>query len=511
MVDETRGLRKKEGVTPAERYLKTLCDGTFLSLWSFSGIYRDQGANKGLEKEICDLLVVFGNHVLIFSDKACRFPVGEDMTVAWKRWFRRGVVESAKQAWGAERWIREHPDRVFIDPGCKKRFPFPLPSPDKAVFHLIVVAHHVSEVCARHLGSSGSLMIQSKLHGVENHFTNGDPFTVGDLEPAKSFVHVLDDTSLHLLMGTLDTVSDFVAYLGRKERLLRGPVAISSPGEEELLALYLQRVDHAGMHDFGVPLERATFAFSEGTWSAFCSNPQRMAQIEANRISYSWDKLIEKFSFHAVTDTQHFPGPNPVEVTEKILRFMAAEPRTSRRGLAHTIHDMLATTPAGIRRTRVVMPSALGEPYYVFLLFPRLAYLEYDEYRKLRSNALNICFKITKLQYPDAMHIVGVATESDPDSETISEDAAYFDASSWSEEEAEEARELQKATGFLTRTTKRSVHVDEYPEPQELPTMKVGRNDRCPCGSGRKYKKCHGSPHAIGWRAKTDSAQVRRP
>ena len=25
------------------------------------------------------------------------------------------------------------------------------------------------------------------------------------------------------------------------------------------------------------------------------------------------------------------------------------------------------------------------------------------------------------------------------------------------------------------------------------PTPKVGRNDPCPCGSGKKYKKCHGS------------------
>ena len=23
---------------------------------------------------------------------------------------------------------------------------------------------------------------------------------------------------------------------------------------------------------------------------------------------------------------------------------------------------------------------------------------------------------------------------------------------------------------------------------------KIGRNAPCPCGSGRKYKKCHGSP-----------------
>jgi len=25
---------------------------------------------------------------------------------------------------------------------------------------------------------------------------------------------------------------------------------------------------------------------------------------------------------------------------------------------------------------------------------------------------------------------------------------------------------------------------------------KVGRNDPCPCGSGKKYKKCHGADEA---------------
>ncbi|HFE66519.1 MAG TPA: hypothetical protein ENJ93_04570, partial [Chloroflexi bacterium] len=25
---------------------------------------------------------------------------------------------------------------------------------------------------------------------------------------------------------------------------------------------------------------------------------------------------------------------------------------------------------------------------------------------------------------------------------------------------------------------------------------KIGRNDPCPCGSGKKYKKCHGRPGA---------------
>jgi preprotein translocase subunit SecA len=38
------------------------------------------------------------------------------------------------------------------------------------------------------------------------------------------------------------------------------------------------------------------------------------------------------------------------------------------------------------------------------------------------------------------------------------------------------------------------VAVAEAPKkrPQMRPTQKVGRNDPCPCGSGKKYKHCHG-------------------
>ena len=32
----------------------------------------------------------------------------------------------------------------------------------------------------------------------------------------------------------------------------------------------------------------------------------------------------------------------------------------------------------------------------------------------------------------------------------------------------------------------------EEPEEAPLPNRKVGRNDPCPCGSGKKFKKCHG-------------------
>ena len=32
----------------------------------------------------------------------------------------------------------------------------------------------------------------------------------------------------------------------------------------------------------------------------------------------------------------------------------------------------------------------------------------------------------------------------------------------------------------------------QQPQLEQVP--KVGRNERCPCGSGKKYKKCHGDP-----------------
>jgi len=33
---------------------------------------------------------------------------------------------------------------------------------------------------------------------------------------------------------------------------------------------------------------------------------------------------------------------------------------------------------------------------------------------------------------------------------------------------------------------------DHPAQPHRLAEPKTGRNDPCPCGSGKKYKKCHG-------------------
>ena len=66
-------IKRADGITESERYLKLLCDCTFLSLWSYSGVFRDQGLGKGTEgKEVCDLLLMLRSFMNMKACDSCR-------------------------------------------------------------------------------------------------------------------------------------------------------------------------------------------------------------------------------------------------------------------------------------------------------------------------------------------------------------------------------------------------------------------------------------------------------
>jgi len=476
-------IRKGHPVTPSEAYLAKLAGRTFLSLWSYSGIHRDQGKSgaKGIGKELCDLLVVFGKHVLVFSDKYCNFQTDKPLPLAWSRWFRSAIADSARQAQGAARWILEHPERLYLDSECTRRFPLEIPRKELKV-HLIVVGQGISQHVASHFGDSGSLMIRSYLRGVDAHT---DPFVVGDLDPTRPFVHVLDDESLTTLMESRDTVSDFVEYLVKREALLRGPVNISSTGEEELLAIYLTKMNTHGEHDFvfssGEGEAPSAIFLDQGHWRAFQESALRKRQREEDRISYLWDSAIESFAKHAMVGTQHFVTPGGFSDSERILRFMAAEPRFKRRQFAADLERMLTTTPGDHRRVRVIIPEDPGLPYYVFLLLP--APTEeggYEEYRVMRREHLAACCIVTRLWNPKAHHIVGIATETGPPGIPRSEDLCYVDGSHWTSEAEDEARRLQQEFEILLNPTVDQELVQEYPGSRITTPARVGRHPERP-------------------------------
>jgi hypothetical protein len=96
----------------------------------------------------------------------------------------------------------------------------------------------------------------------------------------------------------------------------------------------------------------------------------------------------------------------------------------------------------------------------------------YEEYRRVRLEYLNCCLRVVKLRWPDALDVVGFATESDRGVRG-SEDAAYLDARGWSAADQEDAKRLQKNLGILVSPDMLRAHVSEYPPPESQRTKQA--------------------------------------
>jgi len=457
---------QSEGVTASERYLHQLCKKSFLSLWSYVGIFRNQGNARGGDgKEVIDLLVVFGNVVILFSDKVCTYPQAPS-DIAWKRWVKNTVFDGASQVFGAERWIRDFPNRLFLDRSCKQQLPLDI-DPDQCRFYRIVVAHGAAAACIDHFGGgSGSLVVRPDVVGDQHwHGQNVDPFVIGQLNPAKGFVHVFDDVSLEIILSTLDTISDFTQYLDKKEAFILSGKLAYAMGEEQLVASYLSNMNVEGDHDFEhPPLGYDGIYFEAGRWTDFCAKPERARQIAANRGSYFWDNIIERFCANALSGTLYYTSGTGIAHTDIALRFLAREGRTRRRMLAGALMEILQSTK-GWRKARLIFPSYSGDPYYVFLLLEPRDEKPYSEYREVRRNILNSYCHAVKIVCPDAKDIIGLATET-AKSDGRSEDVIYLDAREWDSETDAWAREERTRLSIFQEVRKQEGRVDEYPDEQ---------------------------------------------
>jgi hypothetical protein len=481
-------IRKNESVTDSERFLNALCERTFLSLWSYPSIFRDQRVRgRGDGKEICDAFVIFGHDIIVLSDKACSPSASRDPVVRWRRWFSRAIESAAEQCWGAERWIREHPDRLFLDRACTEKFPLPLPDITAARFHLVIVARGIA-------AESGGLALSSEIRAFDAHKSR--PFIIGDLDPDRTFVHVFDDRAVEVVLQTVDTAADFVGYLNRRAAVLRSRSIVAAGGEPDLLATYLSHMSsEADEHDFRLPVTGPVL-IEEGSWGRFSAKPERLAQLEADNISYVWDQLIEEFAAHAWAGTQYHKPNDPIPDTEQILRFMASENRFTRRWLAKTLLQIAFEASSDDRRTRYVRSLKPGRPYYVFCKVRHKETWTYEEYRRIRLALLKDLLPITKQKFADVVDVVGIAFDHDG----RSFDAAYFDARSWTKDDDERAARRAKEIDALQSPVETPVEGDEYPRARSRhivipPEMRIAPWELCPCRSGEFFSMCHGSKY----------------
>ncbi|WP_152976959.1 hypothetical protein [Burkholderia pseudomallei] len=459
-----------EGVNDSERVLMRLCRRSFLSLWSFANLHTDEDMRngRGSAKEFADVLVVFGNDVVIFSDKHVPFQENKPLDVAWKRWYKRAVEESVRQLHGAMNWVKRFPQRVFLDSKCQRPLPVAIPGPENARFHLVAVTRGSFDACSRYFpGSLGTLQIRSDIRGPEH---GDNPFTVGLVAPGKAFVHVLDEFSLEVVLREMDTASDFISYLRDRESFLSSNIRVAAAGEEQLVASYLRNGNEL-RRSFLPPLaddrQPDVVVIDESHFEGLMRRPEYVAKKRLDRPSYEWDKLIERF-IRLGDPTLVAPAGYAQEnrETEEALRVIASESRFRRRILIEALRGLLdkarETNGRAARLFTTEQDSAL---VYVFLSVPKRDNETYEDYRRHRIAVLHAYCRCAKLKCPDGKTFVGIAFDHpNKDYPGSSEDLFMYECAELADETRAELERYRVELGiFADNAELKRMRADEYP------------------------------------------------
>ncbi len=315
-----------EGLTPTEQLLKYFGERSFLRFWSHANPHRTP------KEELCDLLVVCGDYVIVFSDKSVDFKVHRGKQVAWRQWYREAIEESVRQVNGAVRHLFDLGTPIFKDKSCTVPLGLPLPSPERARIYRVAVGSLTKKADDPVLRTP-FLAINGALAG-DQHVTDGAiPFSLGDVSPNTEFVHVIDFAGLWAVLSELDTITDFARYLDARKGFIRGGGRNSAATEWCLLTRYLLSFTKDGD---SLPLDGANPGFTrlgDGERQAESTNAALRARKEANRDSYLWDFLVERQAENIERQSFDFSTYSSVQDVERAVRYMALEPRLHRRVL----------------------------------------------------------------------------------------------------------------------------------------------------------------------------------
>lgn len=488
-------INKSSGVTNTERMLAEFCERSFLKLWSYPNPYKDDG------HELCDLLAVFGEYVFIFFDRENQLPEvpDKDPQVLWDRWKRNVVDRQVKTAHGAERYIRNGRP-IFLD--AKGTIPFPLAfDPHKAVVHKIIVAHGAKEACeqASEQNIYGSLAITyCECDGGPTH-----PFHI-EIDK-RNPVHIFDSHNLPIILGELDTVSDFSDYLDKKLRAVAKFDSLVYCGEEDLLAHYLLNYDKTTkQHFIGTKHDDINgVMIGEGEWHDFIKTDLYKNTKKEDRVSYFWDELIQRTCQNALDGKLR--GNSDLLRGESAIFEMVKERRFIRRSLADKIRRVVVNFPdhpSQLTRQVTFLPSFRPEVGYVFLQLrvPDVIRREPD-YLDKRRTLLEIACGAARNKFTHLTKVIGIGMDAPKFAgDTNSEDFILLSCETWTDETRTYYDEQNREWNFFgtPQLEQYNDHVTQFvPQPKSQRASKgsseVGRNDPCPCGSGKKFKKCHGT------------------
>ena len=486
--------RKSQGKTVSEMFLSRLCEKTMLSMWCFPNPYTI----KQTKKELCDVLIVFKNHIFLFSDKQAVFQENEPMEKAWNRWYRKTVLESARQLIGAERQIRKDPQNIYVDKDCRTKFPFSISISENTHFHRIIVARGSKHACQSFMGGGhGSLIVDSRIVGEEHFFKikqdgtiekeSAIPFAVGFPLDKKTVFHIFDDFTTQIIMEELDSLTDLAYYLTEKEKLLEMGNGLWADGEQDILAHYLSRMEN-GRHIIMSEEEKRSGVLGDfdSFWDSYISGDQYQAKKRGDVISYIWDELIEKFYRNIVTEKADNITVDRYDQMNALFTPFAELMRIERRMIGQAIlsgYEMAAHSLTEdkddqlLTLTRTIISYERPDCYYVllFVKWPKTYSLEH--YREERREKLDFSMRLCKHRNPDAKQIIGLAFSNDRTKDS-SEDMMLLNVSAWTEDD-DRIIELMLRSGVRNNLGQRGLNTssNEYSDQIQIQGTNFPWND----------------------------------
>lgn len=388
------------GLTPSEKFVASLCQRSFLTLWT----HPNPKGKKG--KELCDCLIVCGAHVVVISVKEIEYRDTGD-TTGWNRWTKAALEKSTDQIWGAERWLKSV-DEVERKDGRVVS----LPSKDVRQYHRIAVA----------LGSRGHV-----------------PLKLGDF--GNGFVHVCDEHSVGVLFSVLGTITDFVEFLSSVESWVSSgaKILVAGGGFEDLVGLYLSnnRSFRFGTDDGHEP---GMVMLHDDLWSGFKKSDQFRDMRKELEPSYAWDRLIEFYASDLLTGGMFDMNREAVTDNELALATMALQPRWHRLVLAEAFIELLENS-----NLKVAARVAQGHSGSAFVFL-----IGSSEHRKSRVQTLALRCLVVRGKMPGVHTVVGIATDRPGTSKIgYSSDLAYIHMSEWTKENTEIVERIQNDLGYF--------------------------------------------------------------
>lgn len=434
--------RRSVGLTPSEALLARLCDNSFLKLWTYPNLFRKAG------KELTDLLVVFGNDVIIFSDKSCGYPDSGDPALDWSRWYRRSVADSAHQIETAERWLRSCPDRIFLDAKCVERLPIALPPAADMRVHRVCIA----------LGALNRAEAETQRRALRVNprvANQAERFTLGRSDKARGWLHFFDEVTLAIVLRELSTTADFVHYLNSKVALFESQNFQFADSELDILGYYL-------WNGRSFPEHRNQYRLDPGLWPQVEASPEFLAGREANKVSFFWDGLIEYVTEQYLDETLEFGNDLAMSDYERLARIMASETRFNRRVLT-----MLILERAEIARHNAIstlLPSDQPDVNYVLLVGRGDQGGDHNAYRADRMSQLRTRCIAAKAAKPDRRYVVGIGLDA-RGVQGSSEDFVLMDTIDWTQQDVEHAEALRQDLGYFIQGRAHQTRFieDEYP------------------------------------------------